>query len=357
MLSLKTYPEPRCAIFCNPCLVVHLATLTQNRHLFHFVDWIMRLMPISPLARFKARPIKWVCMLAIIIGLPVGCAVLEHKERELVFRIEPGTASWYSGLPADVQEIELSTPSFGPSQNIHAWWWPASDKNAPAVLYLHGSRWNLTGQLFRIQQLKAQGYSILAIDYRGFGQSMGQLPSEKSVYEDARIAWARLKQLQPDPQRRLIYGHSLGGAVAVDLAAELGNDAEKDNAPIQARGLIIESTFTNLADVATALANTSLPVRWLLSQKFDSLDKIADIHMPVLIVHGTEDRYVPARFSEQLFEAAREPKKLILVPGGTHNNSMQIGQPAYSRAIRTLLDTPASLPRVTTQDQPSKNAG
>ncbi|AAZ33986.1 bem46 protein [Pseudomonas savastanoi pv. phaseolicola 1448A] len=317
----------------------------------------MRLMPISPLARFKARPIKWVCMLAIIIGLPVGCAVLEHKERELVFRIEPGTASWYSGLPADVQEIELSTPSFGPSQNIHAWWWPASDKNAPAVLYLHGSRWNLTGQLFRIQQLKAQGYSILAIDYRGFGQSMGQLPSEKSVYEDARIAWARLKQLQPDPQRKLIYGHSLGGAVAVDLAAELGNDAEKDNAPIQARGLIIESTFTNLADVATALANTSLPVRWLLSQKFDSLDKIADIHMPVLIVHGTEDRYVPARFSEQLFEAAQEPKKLILVPGGTHNNSMQIGQPAYSRAIRTLLDTPASLPRVTTQDQPSKNAG
>ncbi|KPC39552.1 Bem46 protein [Pseudomonas amygdali pv. morsprunorum] len=330
--------------------MVHLATLTQNRHLFHFVDWIMRLMPISPLARFKARPIKWVCMLAIIIGLPVGCAVLEHKERELVFRIEPGTASWYSGLPADVQEIELSTPSFGPSQNIHAWWWPASDKNAPAVLYLHGSRWNLTGQLFRIQQLKAQGYSILAIDYRGFGQSMGQLPSEKSVYEDARIAWARLKQLQPDPQRRLIYGHSLGGAVAVDLAAELGNDAEKGNAPIQARGLIIESTFTNLA-------NTSLPVRWLLSQKFDSLDKIADIHMPVLIVHGTEDRYVPARFSEQLFEAAQEPKKLILVPGGTHNNSMQIGQPAYSRAIRTLLDTPASLPRVTTQDQPSKNAG
>ncbi|KPZ13045.1 Bem46 protein [Pseudomonas amygdali pv. ulmi] len=338
-------------------MVVHLATLTQNRHLFHFVDWIMRLMPISPLARFKARPIKWVCMLAIIIGLPVGCAVLEHKERELVFRIELGTASWYSGLPADVQEIELSTPSFGPSQNIHAWWWPASDKNAPAVLYLHGSRWNLTGQLFRIQQLKAQGYSILAIDYRGFGQSMGQLPSEKSVYEDARIAWARLKQLQPDPQRRLIYGHSLGGAVAVDLAAELGNDAEKGNAPIQARGLIIESTFTNLADVATALANTSLPVRWLLSQKFDSLDKIADIHMPVLIVHGTEDRYVPARFSEQLFEAAQEPKKLILVPGGTHNNSMQIGQPAYSRAIRTLLDTPVSLPRVTTQDQPSKNAG
>ncbi|MDU8429924.1 alpha/beta fold hydrolase [Pseudomonas syringae pv. actinidifoliorum] len=314
-------------------------------------------MAISLLARFKARPIRWVLMAATILGLPVGCAVLEHKERELVFRIEPGTASWYSGLPADVQEIELRTPAFGTSQNIHAWWWAAPDKNAPAILYLHGSRWNLTGQLFRIQQLKAQGYSILGIDYRGFGQSMGQLPSEKSVYEDARIAWQRLKQLQPDPQRRLIYGHSLGGAVAVDLAAELGHDAEKDDAPVQARGLIIESTFTNLADVATALANTSLPVRWLLSQKFDSLDKIADIHMPVLIVHGTEDRYVPARFSEQLFAAAKEPKKLILVPGGTHNNSMQIGQPSYSRAIRSLLDTPASHSQANRQNKGQKDAG
>ncbi|MEG5265855.1 alpha/beta hydrolase [Pseudomonas sp. JDS28PS106] len=297
-------------------------------------------MRIFTLAGLKARRFTWACMVAVIVGLPVGCAVLQHKERELVFRIEPGTASWYSGLPRDVQELQLKAPAFGANQNIHAWWWPAPDKDAPAVLYLHGSRWNLTGQLFRIEQLRALGFSVLAIDYRGFGQSLGQLPSETTVYEDARIAWERLVQLQPDPQRRLIYGHSLGGAVAVDLAAELGRDAGRSDSPPPVRGLIIESTFTNLADVATALANTSLPVRWLLSQKFDSLDKIADINMPVLIVHGTEDRYVPARFSEELFAAAREPKNLLLVPGGTHNNSMRLGRDAYSQAIRTLLRTP-----------------
>ncbi|MBX8508409.1 alpha/beta hydrolase [Pseudomonas cichorii] len=314
-------------------------------------------MPIFSLARIKARRFTWACMAALIIGLPVGCAVLEHKERELVFRIEPGNASWYSGLPADVQELELNTPSFGTSQNIHAWWWPATRKDAPAILYLHGSRWNLTGQLFRIEQLRALGFSILAIDYRGFGQSMGQLPSEDTVYEDARIAWDRLKQLQPDPQRRLIYGHSLGGAVAVDLAAELGRDARKDDTPTQARGLIIESTFTNLADVAAAIANTSLPVRWLLSQKFDSLDKIADIHMPVLIVHGTDDRYVPARFSEELFEAAQEPKNLLLVPGGTHNNSMRLGRQAYSQAIQTLLKATASPEQAKKEENMQKQAG
>ncbi|WP_201002847.1 alpha/beta hydrolase [Pseudomonas cichorii] len=314
-------------------------------------------MPIFSLARLKARRFTWACMAAIIIGLPVGCAVLEHKERELVFRIEPGNASWYSGLPADVQELELNTPAFGTSQNIHAWWWPATRKDAPAVLYLHGSRWNLTGQLFRIEQLRALGFSILAIDYRGFGQSMGQLPSETTVYEDARIAWDRLKQLQPDPQRRLIYGHSLGGAVAVDLAAELGREAKKEDTPAQARGLIIESTFTSLADVAAAIANTSLPVRWLLSQKFDSLDKIADIHMPVLIVHGTDDRYVPARFSEELFEAAQEPKNLLLVPGGTHNNSMRLGRQAYSQAIQALLKATASPEHAKKEENGQKQAG
>lgn len=294
-------------------------------------------MPTSLFTRLKARRLIWLFMALLIVGLPAACAVLKHEERKLLFQIEPGTASWYHGLPADVQELELKTPAFGTSQNIHAWWWPAAQADAPSILYLHGTRWNLTGQLFRIEQLHAMGYSILAIDYRGFGQSQGALPSETTVYEDARIAWARLKLLQPDPSKRLIYGHSLGGAVAIDLAAELGRDVKRDGSEKQLRGLIIESTFTSLADVATAVAKTSLPVRWLLSQKFDSIDKIADIHVPVLIVHGTADPYVPSRFSEELYQAAQEPKNLLLVPGGTHNNSMSLGRDAYTQAIKVML--------------------
>jgi alpha-beta hydrolase superfamily lysophospholipase len=299
---------------------------------------------VLSLARIKARWFMWTCMWVIVVGLPVGCNVLQRTERELVFRIEPGNASWYSGLPADVQELELKAAGFGPTQSIHGWWWPANRKDAPAVLYLHGSRWNLTGQLFRIEQLHALGFSVLAIDYRGFGESRGPLPSESTVYEDARVAWERLKLLQPDPARRLIYGHSLGGAVAVDLAAELGR-ARSGSQPAQARGLIVESTFTTLADVATAVTTqyTSLPVRWLLSQKFDSVDKIADIHMPLLIVHGTDDRFVPARFSEQLFAVAQQPKTLLLVPGASHNNSMRVGRQAYSEAIQALLKASSSL--------------
>ena len=298
-------------------------------------------------SRFFSRlSLRWfplLCMALLIVGLPVGCAVLQQKERELVFRIEPGTASWYSGLPKGVQEFELKPASFKSGQNIHGWWYPADKKDAPAILYLHGVRWNLTGQLFRIEQLHALGYSVLAIDYRGFGQSHGELPSETTVYEDARIAWERFRVLQPDPSKRLIYGHSLGGAVAIDLAAELGKQT-----PLPVRGLVIESTFTSLADVATAVANTSLPVRWLLSQKFDSIDKIADIHMPLLVVHGLDDRYVPPRFSQQLFEAAQEPKKLLLVPGASHNNSMRLAGRSYGQALEKLMQAQMP-PQVVTQ--------
>ncbi len=307
-------------------------------------------MPKLPFFRTKARTFASLLVVALLAVLPVGCSMLEQKERELVFRIEPGTASWYRGLPDGVEELELSTPAFGDSQNIHAWWWPADEPNAPAILYLHGSRWNLTGHLFRLEQVRSLGFSVLAIDYRGFGQSLGELPSEATVYEDARIAWDRLKVLQPDARKRLIYGHSLGGAVAVDLAAELGREAERRGEAPQARALIVESTFTSLADIATEVADTSWPVRWLVSQKFDSIDKIDQVGMPLLLVHGTADQYVPARFSEELFAAAQQPKQLLLIEGGNHNNAMRVGRRAYAEAIRELLTPPDEVSHETLRD-------
>ncbi|MEC4720569.1 alpha/beta fold hydrolase [Noviherbaspirillum sp. CPCC 100848] len=275
-----------------------------------------------------------------------GCGQLAHKERELTFRVEPGTASWYSGLPDGVVESNLVVQSDGKSQNLHTWWWPAEKKDAPAVLYLHGARWNLTGQLFRIQQLHDFGFSVLAVDYRGFGKSDGDLPSERTVYEDAQIAWQHLATLQPDAGKRFIYGHSLGGAVAIDLAAHLAGSADgstgkaartEQSMPPAAKGLIVESSFTSLADIARSLTYPWLPLQLLLSQKFDSVGKISRVGMPVLIVHGSSDRYVPSRFSEKLYEAAGGKKKLILVEGGTHNNSMRLGATEYRQAFEELF--------------------
>lgn len=272
-----------------------------------------------------------------------GCGQLVQKERELTFRVEPGTASWYSGLPDGVEETTLSVSDSGKVERVHTWWWPADDPGAPAVLYLHGARWNLTGQLFRIAQLREFGFSVLAIDYRGFGKSDGDLPSENTVYEDARAAWRHLAQLQPDPAKRFIYGHSLGGAIAVDLASQLKktramamNQPKPPTLPAGG-GLIVESSFTSLADIARSLTYPWLPLQLLLSQKFDSVGKIAAVDMPVLIVHGSDDNYVPSRFSERLYQAAPGKKRLLLVDGGTHNNSMRLGALEYRQAFQELF--------------------
>jgi fermentation-respiration switch protein FrsA (DUF1100 family) len=281
------------------------------------------------------------------LGLLVaGCGGLEQKERELTFRVEKGEAGWYHGIPDGVQEFFLPVSDEAGAPKINAWWWPAADPQAPAVYYLHGARWNLTGHVRRIEQLRKFGFSVLAIDYRGFGKSDGDLPSEKMAYEDARAGWAWLTARQPDPAKRLIYGHSLGGAVAIDLAASLaGNDHP------QARGLIVESSFTTLAELATELSFSWVPTSFILSQKFDSLQKIETVDLPFLVVHGSGDRFIPSRFSEALFKAARAPKKFLLVPNGSHNNSMWTDIDAYQKAIDELFALNGTAPLLQSASQ------
>ena len=272
------------------------------------------------------RPLRAVALLATATLLASGCIGLEQRERELTFRPSHAEATWYSGLPSGVQELTLPVDARPDAPRINAWWWPDDDPHAPIVLYLHGARWNLTGHLNRIARLREFGFSVFAIDYRGFGKSDGDLPSEATVYEDARVGWNWVVARQPDPARRFIYGHSLGGAVAVDLAARLGTGSDG------ARGLIVESSFTNFADMASEITRGLFPSA-MLSQKFDSIGKIAQVRMPVLVVHGEGDRYVPVRFSEALYAAAPAPKRLLVVPNGSHNNSLAVGGPDYRRVV------------------------
>ena len=294
--------------------------------------------------RLRGRYTRWIAgSIAAVMLVVAGCSQLAEKERELTFRVVPGTASWFDGLPQGVEETDLAVEANGKPQRIHAWWWPAAMQHAPAVLYLHGTRWNLTGQTSRIDRLHAFGFSVLAIDYRGFGKSDGDLPSEQTVYEDARVAWDRLTELQPDASKRFIYGHSLGGAVAIDLAVRLSEAAAQGGTPVPAHGLIVESSFTTLADIARAVTSPLLPV-FLLSQKFDSLTKVHELRMPVLFVHGAGDSYVPSRFSQELYQAAPEPKKLLLVDGATHNNCMRVGSAEYLAAIHELFSLEAPAP-------------
>lgn len=287
---------------------------------------------------FRTHPIRVGLTIALGAMLATGCVLLETKERELVWRPVREAASWYAGLPDAVQDVYLPVPSpdGAAAGRIHAWWWPAAQPAAPTVLYLHGARWNLTGHVRRIEQLHGFGFAVLAIDYRGFGKSDGDLPSEAMAYQDAAAAWAWLRDREPDPSRRFLYGHSLGGAVAIDLAARLSREASPE-ASVPAAGLIVESSFTSLADIAAEMSYRWLPLGLVLSQKFDSIAKIAQVRLPVLIVHGVSDRFVPSRLSEALYAAAPEPKRLLLVEGGSHNNSMWMGSEEYRAALAELF--------------------
>ena len=252
----------------------------------------------------------WVSTL-VFLG---GCAMIETKQSEWIFR--PVRDNWrgYQGLPAGVQEVWLKVPGQQTSaadEKIYAWWAPQADPSAPVMLYLHGSRWNLTGSSFRIERWREMGFSVLAIDYRGFGQSSGDSPTEAGAYEDAAIAWDWLKAKVPNGAQRYIYGHSLGGAVAIDLASRLKDD--------EAAGLIMEATFTSVPDVVSASKYGWIPLGFLITQRFASFEKIGKVTLPKLFLHGTADNIVPHEMSDELFKLATEPKRLVKFKGASHS--------------------------------------
>ncbi|HEX3136172.1 MAG TPA: alpha/beta hydrolase, partial [Casimicrobiaceae bacterium] len=149
-----------------------------------------------------------IALAMVVVLTACGTAAFQHEESRLTFRVVRDTPGWYTGMPDGVEEFDLPVASGEAVEHIHAWWWPAAGgrADAPAILYLHGARWSLTGQLFRIEELRDFGFSVLAIDYRGFGKSDGDLPSEQTVYEDARAGWRWLVAHEPDAARRFIYG-------------------------------------------------------------------------------------------------------------------------------------------------------
>ena len=256
-----------------------------------------------------------------------GCAYLETRERELVYR----PVRDYARTPADLglayDELWLTVgrPDATGEQRLHGWWLPAAERDAPTLLYLHGVRWSLGNNLFRIARWRELGFNVLAIDYRGFGRSDGDLPSETLIEADARAAWAEVRRREPREDRRFIYGHSLGAAVALMLAtSERG-----------AAGVIAESGFTSLPAV---LADRNLPVGWLLTQRFDSLDRVGALTMPSLFIHGTADDVVPAWMSEQLHAAAPAPSRLLLIEGGSHSNFAGTGMPQLRREVAEFVN-------------------
>jgi pimeloyl-ACP methyl ester carboxylesterase len=265
---------------------------------------------------------------SLALALGAGCMSLDEMQRQLIFR--PVTEEWSGSRRAALEREELWIPVGAAGERLHAWWIPAEDGKDPGqastLLYLHGARVNLSGSVYRIRSLARMGYNVLAIDYRGFGHSSPALPSEASVYEDARAAWDYLVARVPEARRRIVYGHSLGGAIAAELATRTGEGA----------GVVLESTFTSIHELADRGLWALLPLDALLTQRFDVLERMPRLRMPLIVVQGAEDSVVPAEMAQRLYAAAPEPKTLLLVEGAGHRFVGWRAGDAFRQALAQL---------------------
>ena len=199
--------------------------------------------------------------------------------------------------------------------------------------------------LARVSAFRQLGFSVLVFDYRGYGLSKGDFPNEVQVYQDSQAAWKYLRDVrQIPPEQIFIYGESLGGAIALDLAirhSEVG-------------GLIMQSSFTSMAEAVKHKPFLQIfPINFLLSERFDSLAKVQSLKVPVLFLHGKSDSVVPSEMSQRLYDAASEPKQLSIISDADHVKIYQTGEQSYLKAIQRFVE----LTQQQSISQPHNNSG
>jgi fermentation-respiration switch protein FrsA (DUF1100 family) len=223
----------------------------------------------------------------------------------------------------DVEQVSFAAPG-GPE--LHGWWLEAEGERKGTVVYCHGNAANLTLHTRYVAWLPAHGYAVLVFDYRGYGRSAGTITRAGSVDDAvAAIDFA----LQRDPDRTVVFGHSLGGAVGIAAAAR--RDA--------VRGVVAESTFSDYREIARSKAPLfSALVPLFVSDGHDPADVLAELSpAPLLVIHGERDHIVPVAFGKRLFEQAREPKELWLVPEAAHFSPWTVRRDEFERRLVTFL--------------------
>lgn len=287
-----------------------------------------------------------VVIVALFYG--VGCLFIATKQQDWIFNPKHDMLMTPDQPPVNLDYEAVSIPvgsdGVANSQMLNGWWIPASSEVQPLVLpnepqnittsinvilYLGGRGGNRSYHLPRIEGFHQLGFSVLMADYRGYGDSQTGPPSEASVYEDAAAAWRYLTEAQGiSPAHILIYGESLGGAIALELALQHPD----------AGALIMQSTFTSMADMAQQMTLLRFfPINALVTERFDSITKIKALQVPVLFLHGTNDQVVPDEMSQVLYDAAPNPKDLFLIPDGSHFQIYKPGELSYLKAIERFL--------------------
>jgi uncharacterized protein len=258
--------------------------------------------------------------LAVIYLLFVGCAMI--FEEHLIFVPSRYPIGDWHPVGLQCEDVAFETQD---GVRLHGWYCSVPHPRC-VFLMAHGNAGNITHRVDRIrawqQSLNA---SVFVFDYRGYGRSAGK-PNEPGVYQDARAAYRWLtvgKGTAPDDV--VLFGESLGTAVVLQLALE-----------VPLRALILESPFTSAVDVGQQ-AFPWLPVRWIMRNRFASIEKIGQYHGPLLIIHGTQDTIIPFTMGQTLFARANEPKRFYAVAGADHNEVAVVGGRLYMQVMDAFL--------------------
>ncbi|UCG63048.1 MAG: alpha/beta hydrolase [Candidatus Zixiibacteriota bacterium] len=262
----------------------------------------------------------WLVLFAVA-AFAILSFYLYFNQKNMVFFPIKDLAVTPRDAAMDYENVTVLT---GDSVKIHAWYVPGDSSSAKVFLFCHGNAGNISHRLETIEFLRQLRCAVMIFDYRGFGRSGGD-PSEEGVYADARACYDWLvngKGITPDDI--VIFGRSLGGAVAVDLATR-----------VPCGGLVVESSFTSAADMARRIF-PFLPTSMLLRYKFNTIEKIGAVSCPILITHSPEDDIVPYSMGEELFEKAGGSKRFVRLSGG-HNDREYLAQSDYRAAFIELL--------------------
>ena len=218
------------------------------------------------------------------------------------------------------EEVTLTTSD---NVQLHGWSVPG-EKGKPVVLFFHGNAGNISHRAASVEIFHRLGMNVFIFDYRGYGKSQGE-PDENGLYADARAAWRYLTQQRGFEQGDIIlFGRSLGGAVAAELAAE-----------IRPGGLILESTISSARDVANAVFPI-LSRLIFLRYDFNTASHVRRVVVPVLVLHSPDDEIIPFHLGEKVFQAANEPKSFMKMRGD-HNSGFLMSQPDYERALGAFV--------------------
>ena len=279
---------------------------------------------------------KFIWSLAAVSGLTIAlygfaCMYIWMNQNRFIFMPQREITQTPADIDLVFEDVYLpvAASNGGGIEHMHCWWIPNDARPDRYLIYLHGSAFNIGANVNHARRFQNLGFSVLLISYRGYGHSEGEFPTEAQVYADAESAWNYLvthKGIRPG--NIFIYGHSLGGAVAINLAVMHP----------EAGGLIVEGAFTSIADMGRQHQYYRfLPIDLITHQRFDSISKISRLKIPVLIMHGTEDKVVPFSMSRRLYEKAPSPKRFKLILGGGHNNSARVGGVEYLNSVREFI--------------------